>query len=130
MRSNGETRAGTSSRPMNMRCGRPAIAIALLAGSISLRLIGVAVAEDVAPLISPDRIEDVPSTKPDPFPAFDNFAWRAFVSLNWPALADAAHRGVPDRAKTLGDPGPRVWETFKSRYELFQAGPDGRAIAA
>ena len=83
--------------------------------------------EDAAPLVSPDRIDDVPSTKPDPFPAFDNFAWRAFVALNWPSLSDAAHRGEPDRAKALGDPGPRVWETFKSRYELFQVGPDGQA---
>jgi hypothetical protein len=129
MQSNGESRAGTSSRATHMRGGRPAIAVVLLAGSISLSLIGAAVAEDVAPLVSPDRIEDVPSTKPDPFPAFDNFAWRAFVSLNWPSLADAAHRGVPDRARTLGDPGKRVWETFKSRYELFQVGPDGRPVA-
>ena len=71
----------------------------------------------------------MPSTKVDPFPAFDNFAWRAFISLNWPSLADPAHRGVPDRAKALGDPGPRVWETFKSRYELFQVAPDGRPSA-
>src|SRR5580700_7489739 len=90
---------------------------------------GRVAAEDVTPFVSPDRIDDVPSTKPDPFPAFDNFAWRAFVALNWPALADASHRGLPDRAKTLGDLGPRVWETFKSRYELFQAGPDGRPVA-
>jgi hypothetical protein len=129
MRSNEESRAGTSSRPTHMRRGRPAVAIALLAGSISLSFTGGASAEDVTPLVSPDRIEDVPSTKPDPFPAFDNFAWRAFVSLNWPALADAGHRGVPDRLKSLGDPGKRVWETFKARYELFQAGPDGRPIA-
>ena len=86
---------------------------------------GRATAEDVAPFVSPDRIDDVPSTKPDPFPAFDNFAWRAFVALNWPSLLDPAHRGEPDRAKALGDPGPRVWETFKSRYELFEVGPDG-----
>ncbi|MBV9289370.1 MAG: hypothetical protein JO288_16415, partial [Hyphomicrobiales bacterium] len=33
-----------------------------------------ALAGDAAPLVSPDRIEDVPSTKADPFPAFDNFA--------------------------------------------------------
>src|SRR5688500_20125831 len=26
-------------------------------------------------------------------------------------------------------PGPRVWETFKARYELFQVGADGRPIA-
>ena len=101
----------------------------MLLSARALSPVGAAVAEDVTPLVSPDRIEDVPSTKLDPFPEFDNFAWRAFVALNWPSLTDPAHRGVPDRAKTLGDPGPRVWETFKARYELFQVGPDGRPIA-
>ena len=96
-----------------------ALAVAVLAPSS-------AAGEDVEPKVSPDRIEDVPSTRPDPFPAFDNFAWRAFVALAWPALTDPAHRGEPDRTKTLGDPGPRVWETFKSRYEVFQRGSDGR----
>ena len=80
-------------------------------------------------MVSPDRIEDAPSIKPDPYPGFDNFAWRAFIALNWPSLTDSAHRGEPDRAKTLGDHGPRVWETFKARYELFQVAPDGRPIA-
>ena len=96
---------------------------------MGLPVFGPARAEDVSPLVSPDRIDDVPATRPDPFPAFDNFAWRAFVALNWPALSDARRRGEPDRAKTVGDPGPRVWETFKSRYELFPAGGDGRPIA-
>jgi hypothetical protein len=86
-----------------------------------------AAAEDVEPKVSPDRIEDVPSTKPNPFPAFDNFSWRAFVALAWPARLEAAHRGEPDRAKSLGDPGPRVWETFKSRYEIFQPSAKGDA---
>jgi hypothetical protein len=86
-----------------------------------------ALAEDVEPKIVPDAIQDVASTKPDPFPAFDNFGWRAFIALAWPAMGDPAHRGQPDRAKSLGDPGPRVWETFKSRYEIFQPGADGRA---
>ena len=80
-------------------------------------------------MVSPDRIEDAPAIKPDPYPDFDNFAWRAFIALNWPSLTDPAHRGEPDRAKRLGDQGPRVWETFKARYELFQVGPDGRPIA-
>jgi hypothetical protein len=108
---------------------RPDRLASLLAAAIALIPIEPAPAADVTPLVSPDRIEDVPSTKVDPFPEFDNFAWRAFVALNWPSLTDPAHRGVPDRAKTLGDPGPRVWETFKSRYELFQVGPDGRPIS-
>ena len=88
-----------------------------------------AAADDGAPVISPDRIEDAPTIAPDPYPGFDNFAWRAFIALNWPSLTDPAHRGEPDRARTLGDPGPRVWETFKARYELFQVGPDGRPAA-
>ena len=77
-------------------------------------------------LARPHRRRPVDQT--GPFPAFDNFAWRAFVALAWPALTDTAHRGEPDRTKTLADPGPRVWETFKSRYEVFQRGPDGRAL--
>jgi hypothetical protein len=106
------------------------IAILLLAASVVPAAIGPAGAQDVAPAVSPDRIEDVPSTRIDPFPEFDNFAWRAFIALNWPSLTDPAHRGVPDRTKGLGDPGPRVWETFKARYELFQVGLDGRPMAA
>jgi hypothetical protein len=112
-----------------MRANQRAIAILLLAVSAALDPMGPAAAEDAAPLVSADRIEDVASTKADPFPAFDNFAWRAFVALNWPSLTDPDQRGVPDRAKALGDSGPRVWETFKARYELFQVGPDGRPIA-
>jgi hypothetical protein len=94
-----------------------------------LLLTGPATANDSAPTVSPDRIEDAPAIKPDPYPDFDNFAWRAFIALNWPSLTDPGHRGIPDRAKTLSDPGPRVWETFKARYELFQVDPDGRPIA-
>ena len=99
----------------------------VLGGLVALP--GLAAAQDATPVVSPERIEDVPSTRLDPFPSFDNFAWRAFIALNWPSLTDAAHRGEPDRAKSPGDPGPRVWETFKSRYELFEVGPDGKAVA-
>jgi hypothetical protein len=106
-----------------------ALAFTSLAIAFASCSIGVAAAEDVAPVVSPDRVEDVPSTRVDPFPEFDNFAWRAFIALNWPSLSDPAHRGVPDRAKTLGDKGPRVWETLKARYELFQVGGDGRPVA-
>jgi hypothetical protein len=91
------------------------LAIALIAAPAALCPTAPAAAGDVAPLVSPDRIEDAPSIKPDPYPDFDNFAWRAFIALNWPSLTDLAYRGVPDRARTLGDDGPRVWETFKSR---------------
>ena len=108
--------------------------VALLPVAAPVALLPVAapaVPQSDAPVVSTDRIEDVPSLKADvdAFPAVDNFAWRAFIALNWPSLTDPAHRGVPERAKTLGDPGPRVWETFKARYELFQVGPDGSPIA-
>ena len=112
-----------------MHANRQAIAILFLAAPVVLHSIGPAVADDSAPTVSPDRLEDAPSIKPDPYPGFDNFGWRAFIALNWPSLTDPAHRGEPDRDKALGDDGPRVWETFKARYELFQVGPNRRPIA-
>lgn len=77
-------------------------------------------ADDVDPKVSPIRIDDVADGSGSPFPRFDNFSWRAFIALNWPALTDVMHRGEPDTAKTLADSGPRVWETFKARYEVFE----------
>ena len=122
--------AAAPSRQTFARAGRSAVAFASLAISAAPCAIGLAAAaDDVAPLVSPDRIENVASIKPDPYSDFDAFAWRAFIALNWPSLTDPAHRGEPDRLKTLGDKGPRVWETFKARYELFQVGPDGRPVA-
>jgi len=102
---------------------------ALAALVATLMIASVAAADDLAPVVSPDRIEDAPSTRLDPYPTFDNFAWRAFLALNWPARSGAEGRGEPDRDKTLGDPGPRVWETFKARYELFSVDADGRPAA-
>lgn len=104
------------------------LACACSAGLLAIAAAWPSQAEDIEPKVVPDRIEDVPATKPDPFPAFANFAWRAFIALNWPALTDPAHRGEPDRSKTLGDSGPRVWETFKARWEVFAHDQAGRAI--
>ncbi len=84
---------------------------------------------DLAPVVSSDRIDDAPSPEKGSFALIDNFAWRAFIALNWPSLPDAAHRGLSDRSKLLGDEGKRVWETFKSDYELFEIGDDGRRVA-
>jgi hypothetical protein len=50
----------------------------------------------------------------DPNPAAnhpDKFAWDLFIEINRPALA--GQRGVPDPSKKIGDPGLRVWETWK-----------------
>ena len=103
------------------------VALAILVVPLSVR--PAAAEDDSAPTVSPDRLADAAPIKPDPYPGFDNFAWRAFIALNWPSLTDPGHRGEPDRTKTLGDAGPRVWETFKARYELFQTGPDGVPVA-
>ena len=116
-------------RPQNVSSAAPGLPRAVAALVALLAVSTVAAADDLAPSLSPDRIEDAPSTRADPYPTFDAFAWRAFIALNWPAAADAGRRGEPDRAKTLADPGARVWETFKARYELFPVGPDGKPTA-
>jgi hypothetical protein len=75
------------------------------------------------PQVTPDRIDDVPDGIGSPFPRFDDFSWRAFIALNWPAMPGAANRGQPDRTKKFSDLGPpRVWESWKARYEVFVPG--------
>ena len=48
---------------------------------------------------------------------FDDYSWRLFVAMIWPAAEN--QRGVADTEKTVGDAGPRVFETFKSLWEVF-----------
>jgi hypothetical protein len=75
------------------------------------------------PTVSPTPLSDVPPTVGDPFPFFDNYSWRSFIALNWPAKSGPANRGLPDTNKSFGDAaGPRAWMTWKSRYEVFQPG--------
>ena len=54
---------------------------------------------------------------------FDDYSWRAFVAMVWPAAK--GQRGVPDAAKDVGAAGPRVFETYKSLWEIFH--DDGSA---
>lgn len=46
----------------------------------------------------------------------DEYAWRLFVSLNWPAEAGAC---TPDRKKKLGDGGEVVWERWALKSNVF-----------
>ena len=109
---------------------KPLIIALALSVSFGARTTGEPLRESAAsPVVSADRLDDV-SSGGDPFAAVGDFAWRAFIALNWPAASDAAVGGAPDRAKTLGDTGPRVWETFKSAAETFPVGADGRRSAA
>ncbi len=61
----------------------------------------------------------------NPIAFFDDYSWRAFMALVWPALKD--QRGMPDPDATVGGPGPRVFETYKALWELFHN--DGSAPA-
>jgi hypothetical protein len=68
---------------------------------------------------------------PDPFTAltidfFDDYSWRAFVAMIWPAAK--GNRGVADERLAVSAPGPRVFETFKSLQEVFHS--DGSAPTA
>ena len=98
---------------MNARRSLAALAIALVCGA-------AAAPSPESGAVSPDRVDDA-SLGVDGFAEAGEFAWRAFIALNWPA----ASRGEPDRRSALSDPGPRVWETFKSAAETFPVGADG-----
>ena len=53
---------------------------------------------------------------------FDNFSWQTFVALNWPADAN----GAPlNKSITEAPDAPRVWEFYKSPFELFGQGLPG-----
>lgn len=62
----------------------------------------------------------------NPIAFFDDYSWRAFVALVWPA--QNGQRGVPDPKASVGGSGTRVFETYKSLYETFHL--DGSAPTA
>jgi hypothetical protein len=62
-------------------------------------------------------------TTASPSGAFDVAMWKKFIELNRPAAPGPANRGKADPSRPLGDTaGPRVWMTWKSRFEIFQPG--------
>ena len=78
------------------------------------------------PSLSPEVPADV--CIPDPFNSltinfFDDYSWRAFVAMVWPAGRN--QRGTAEASRGAGAPGPRVFETFKSLWEVFH--DDGSA---
>jgi hypothetical protein len=61
------------------------------------------------------------------FAYFDDYSWRAFIALVWPALGD--QRGVPDANQPITATAmPLVFETYKADWETFQ--PDGTPPSA
>ena len=52
------------------------------------------------------------------------FAWQEFIALNWPAMAGKRDVADPNQKFGAGS-GPLVWETFRSKVEIFNlAGND------
>jgi len=48
---------------------------------------------------------------------FDDYSWRSFIALVWPT--QQGQRGMPDISQTVGGTGPRVFQTYKSAWEIF-----------
>jgi hypothetical protein len=71
----------------------------------------------VSPVI-PTEVDAPVNVTDNPIAVFDDFSWRSFIALNWPAVA--GQRGTADTHKKIGDQGRTVWETWKADYELFQ----------
>jgi hypothetical protein len=93
----------------------PVVIAAVISASVEVRSSEL---EDSRPKVEPVRIKDVPRRNV-PLAHFHNFSWRAFIALNWPALPGEANRGKADTSKKFADSGPRVWETWKARHEVF-----------
>jgi hypothetical protein len=73
-------------------------------------------------LLSPELPEDLcfdeTGQVDDDRPAFNNFSWRNFIALNWPA--HPGKRGKPDTSRHFGDKADQVvWGTWKSTDELY-----------
>src|SRR5262245_22687725 len=111
-----------STRWASMAVAAGAIVLATVVGgkAASRPLTTRACPAEPIPVISPDMPADV--CIPDgftelPFDYFDDYSWRAFVALVWPA--DRDHRGTPAPGKTIAALGPRVFETYKPLWEIF-----------
>jgi hypothetical protein len=60
-------------------------------------------------------------------PYFDDYSWRAFIAMVWPAAS--GRRGVPDQTQTVASKSqPKVFETFKAAWETFRADSQGTFI--
>jgi hypothetical protein len=74
-------------------------------------------AEIPADVCIPDGFKDVAVEH------FDDYSWRAFAALVWPAAP--GRRGVAAASRSVTATGPRVFETYKALWEVFRR--DGSA---
>src|SRR5438105_796865 len=101
----------------------------VVAGASLAMLAGIRAAPRVPPVcptsVTPALSSRMPTDVciPDGFSGiavnyFDDYSWRAFVALVWPAAT--AHRGVAS-TKSIAAAGPRVFESYKATWELFHS---------
>jgi hypothetical protein len=100
----------------------------LLCAAFSFLFPPLVLAEDLphpAPVIDfamPSEVDAPIDPDLNEIAVFDDYSWRAFIALNWPAKTGV--RGVPDELKKIGDasdPGAKVvWGTWKADYELSE----------
>jgi hypothetical protein len=65
----------------------------------------------------PTDVQIPPTVSGNPIAFFDDYSWRIFISMVWPAAP--GKRGTPDLSKNVGDGGPRVFETYKNLWEVM-----------
>lgn len=66
---------------------------------------------------------DFPKSAPNPkagLEAFDEYGWKMFVAMNWPATS--GQRGVADCGKAIGSSSDVVWTSLKFTGEIFLPG--------
>jgi len=107
-------------------------AVKLMLGALLLfTLFGLAANSSLSAIVPPPSgilpvAVNVPSnlTTVQARPYFDDFSWRSFIALNWPAVPN--QRGVP---KNPNDPNvflkagktyQTVWSTYREAYELYR----------
>src|SRR6185369_12342298 len=94
---------------------------------VALWVMGSDVAQAApAPTVSsvlPDDVAIPNGFGGNPIEFFDDFSWRSFIALNWPAQTPGpagATRGVADAAAAFGDTTkPLLWESWKTDWEMI-----------
>lgn len=60
--------------------------------------------------------QNFPKTQ-NPIAFFDDYSWKTFIALVWPAKP--SERGAADPGQQVNGQGPRVFETYKALWETF-----------
>ena len=104
----GTSAAATVAALLRLVCS-PALAQSCTAPTASI-------SSPTPPIDVSSQVDNCPGTIQ--FNIFDDFSWRSFIALIWPAAQ--GQRGVPDKTQTnFPVSGPLVFETYKADWETF-----------